>query len=154
MDSPHSAATHPWMMFFHWFPSMPNLQITAITGLWQQFWPDWGGEFSILRLQLFLRISLHHKVEAAVTASQICFSFRKMFQCLLREKKIVTSHAMVAVHWGVWGHSTVHVGFLLVVQNKGFLQFSPRWLLKWSFTALLLRWQSCCHCFRTEKELW
>lgn len=65
----------------HWFPSIPNLQITAIMGLWQHYWPDWGEEFSILETsaQLFLRLSLHSKVEAAVTTSQICFSFREMF---------------------------------------------------------------------------
>lgn len=89
----HSNYTAPGGVF-HWFLSISNMQITAITGFWLQ-WNDGAVMARLARVifytetlaQFYVGISLHSKVEATVTASQIWLSFREVFYCLLRKKK-------------------------------------------------------------------
>lgn len=89
----HSNYTSPGGVF-HWFLSISNLQITAITG----FWLQWNDGVVLARLgrgifctetlaQPYIRISPHSKGEVTVTASQIWLSFREAFYCLLVKKK-------------------------------------------------------------------
>lgn len=119
---------------FHWFPSIPNLQITAITGLWQQFWPDWGrGVFyTETSAQLFLRIPFCSKVEGTVDSFSNLLSLqRNVLMSSKREKKkwlSVTQRLLSAEESG--GTQQFTWGFFWLHKKKGFLQLTPRWLLK------------------------